>query len=101
MTHTDFGSGYPGDPVTKKFLVDHCDSVFGFPQLVRFSWSTSENALKETAYHVEWEEVEEPKTPVKNTSITSFFKVAGKPKDAKRKRHEFFTQRCLAPLTEL
>lgn len=73
----EFGSGYPGgrfitlfnsdsktypklailDPVTKRFLIDHCDPVFGFPQLVRFSWSTASNALENTAYHIDWEMV--------------------------------------------
>ncbi|CAG9830179.1 unnamed protein product [Diabrotica balteata] len=97
VTHEQFGSGYPGDPVTKKFLVDYCDPVFGFPQLVRFSWSTSQNALEETAYHVEWEEVDETNKkspPVNNTSITSFFKMT-KEKPTVKTRHEFFTQRCL------
>ncbi|XP_050296685.1 ribonuclease H2 subunit A [Anthonomus grandis grandis] len=94
----EFGSGYPGDPVTKKFLVNHCDPVFGYPQLVRFSWSTAENALEQTAYHVEWEEAEdEEKTPPpQTTAITSFFKVSNKKELGKPKqRHEFFTQRGL------
>lgn len=34
-----FGSGYPGDGVTKAWLATHVDPVFGFPSLVRFSWS--------------------------------------------------------------
>lgn len=29
-----FGSGYPGDPVTKRFLQENIDPVFGFPRLV-------------------------------------------------------------------
>ncbi|KAG5897286.1 hypothetical protein JTB14_011452 [Gonioctena quinquepunctata] len=82
VTHKEFGSGYPGDPVTKKFLVDNCDPVFGFPQLVRFSWSTAENALKDTAYHVGWEDIEETKkadAASKTNTITSFFKMTNKP----------------------
>ncbi|KAK9882368.1 hypothetical protein WA026_020893 [Henosepilachna vigintioctopunctata] len=57
-TFKEFGSGYPADPVTKKFLADNVDVVFGFPQLVRFSWSTASNILKDEAYHVEWEDIE-------------------------------------------
>lgn len=108
----EFGSGYPAgkgfhapfatylaesplsDPVTKKFLVSHCDPVFGYPQLVRFSWSTAANALENTAYQVDWEEVDSTEDGTKKTpSITAFFKM-GSQKQA-RKRHQFFTQRCL------
>ena len=44
---TDFGSGYPGDPKTKNWLKSSFDPVFGFPNLVRFSWKTSSNFLGE------------------------------------------------------
>ncbi|XP_017769346.1 PREDICTED: ribonuclease H2 subunit A [Nicrophorus vespilloides] len=102
VLHKDFGSGYPGDPVTKKFLVDHCDTVFGYPQLVRFSWSTAGNALENTAYHVEWEDIEDEdqKKPENNTSITSFFKFT-KQSSTEKKQHEFFNRRCLKSTTEL
>ena len=42
------------DPDTKKFLREHIDPVFGFPQLVRFSWSTAEKLLEEHAAAIEW-----------------------------------------------
>lgn len=42
------------DPVTKKFLLDNIDPVFGYPQLVRFSWSTAGKLLDEKAVLVEW-----------------------------------------------
>ena len=31
-----YGSGYPADPDTKRWLEAHIDKVFGFPSLVRF-----------------------------------------------------------------
>ena len=40
-----FGCGYPGDKITKAWLVDHMDPVFGFPSNVRFSWKTSYELL--------------------------------------------------------
>ena len=49
-----FGCGYPGDSLTKAWLKTSFDPVFGFPTLVRFSWSTARKLLvkdsKELAY---------------------------------------------------
>ena len=42
------------DPVTKKFMSDHLDPVFGYPSIVRFSWSTASLKLEEKAYPVRW-----------------------------------------------
>nr|XP_026694301.1 ribonuclease H2 subunit A-like isoform X2 [Ciona intestinalis] len=39
-TDTKYGSGYPADPVTKVWLRNNVDRIFGFPSFVRFSWST-------------------------------------------------------------
>ena len=71
----EWGSGYPGDPVTKKFLRDNLDPVFGFPSIVRFSWSTAEKLLEEKGVKVEFEEVEPEEDPelANNPSITQFF----------------------------
>lgn len=44
-----FGCGYPSDPLTKKWLKDVFDPVFGFPTVVRFSWSTARKMLQESA----------------------------------------------------
>ena len=48
-----FGSGYPGDQVTKDWLEENRDSVFGYPSLVRYSWSTTTNCLQD-AVEVYW-----------------------------------------------
>lgn len=42
------------DPATKAFLSDNVDNVFGFPSLVRFSWSTTEKMLEGNAATVLW-----------------------------------------------
>ncbi|KAL6091351.1 hypothetical protein STEG23_030272, partial [Scotinomys teguina] len=46
---SDYGSGYPNDPKTKAWLRKHVDPVFGFPQFVRFSWSTAQAILEKEA----------------------------------------------------
>ena len=55
---SEWGSGYPGDAVTKKFLRDNLDPVFGFPSIVRFSWKTAETLIEDKCVKVEFEEVD-------------------------------------------
>jgi ribonuclease H2 subunit A len=51
------GCGYPSDPATKKWLQKNCDKVFGFPSIVRFSWKTTTNVLKDNdTAHIMWED---------------------------------------------
>lgn len=83
--------------MTKKFIRDQIDNVFGYPSLVRFSWSTAELMLQEKAATCTFEEVDdEGATKKPNTkSISSFFTPKtdeGKP----RKRHKFFDERFLS-----
>jgi len=52
--NTEFGSGYPGDPATKRWLVQHVDPVFGFPSLVRFGWATTKTLMQERCVPVTW-----------------------------------------------
>jgi len=70
---SNWGSGYPNgknilsicfnklllllfvkDPVTKEYLKQNVETVFGFPSIVRFCWSTSELVLKDHAANLEW-----------------------------------------------
>jgi ribonuclease H2 subunit A len=50
-----WGCGYPGDADTKAWLEAHTHPVFGFPSLVRFSWSTCTPILERSACGVKWE----------------------------------------------
>ena len=72
---SEWGSGYPGDAVTKKFLRDNLDQVFGFPSIVRFSWKTAETIIEEKGVKIEFEEVEPEEDPsvANNPSIKQFF----------------------------
>lgn len=42
-----FGSGYPGDAITKAWLSRSYDKVFGLPTLARFCWQTTETFIEE------------------------------------------------------
>uniref|UniRef100_A0A1B6H0R9 Ribonuclease H2 subunit A n=1 Tax=Cuerna arida TaxID=1464854 RepID=A0A1B6H0R9_9HEMI len=86
------------DPETIKFLKNNIDPVFGFPQLVRFSWSTAQKLLDEHAVAVDWSDEEEEDSVVKNnTAITTFFKPSMK---AARSKHSFFVDRGLKNMQE-
>ncbi|XP_045449595.1 ribonuclease H2 subunit A [Melitaea cinxia] len=93
MDYKDFGSGYPGDPLTKKFIREQIDRVFGYPLLVRFSWSTAELMLQEKAAKCNFEEIDNVTNKATGTqSISSFFSPKN---EKKRKRHKFFEERYL------
>ncbi|XP_063381364.1 ribonuclease H2 subunit A [Cydia fagiglandana] len=96
MTHAEFGSGYPGDPLTKKFIREQVDYVFGYPMLVRFSWSTAELMLQDKAATCTFEEIDDELPKKKVKSISSFFSVKSEDGAMKRKRHKFFEERYLS-----
>ncbi|XP_058790747.1 ribonuclease H2 subunit A [Phymastichus coffea] len=101
QNETAYGSGYPNDPATKSWLASNVDPIFGFPQLVRFSWSTAEKILEEKAIFVEWEDPDEEDMSVAPMKISSFFaKNPNKSKENIRPRHAFFTSRCLSNTIE-
>ncbi len=95
-----WGSGYPGDPATKKFLRENLNPVFGFPSLVRFSWKTAEKILEERCVNVAFEEVEpeDEEHVKKNPSVKNYFiKAPSKfTAKAKNRRHPYFTERGLS-----
>jgi ribonuclease H2 subunit A len=110
--NSSWGSGYPGDPVTKRFLLD-VDPLFGFPSIVRFSWKTAEKILDEKCLPMDFEEIEpEDEESVKrNPSVKNYFISAPKKtataassktssgppltKNQSKRLHPYFTERCL------
>ena len=91
----EFGSGYPGDEKCSTWLVGAQNTVFGFPNLIRFSWSTSREALLKggVAVPVKWACEDEDTGGAE--PITSFFQAVG---DKRPKRTPFFTQRKMKHL---
>lgn len=92
-TYEDFGSGYPGDPKTKAFLEDNVDRVFGFPRIVRFSWSTAINVMKRKALRMDFPDVEDERDQKYKAagSIKKFMK----PNDDEYVPCRFFRERYL------
>uniref|UniRef100_A0A672GWH5 Ribonuclease n=1 Tax=Salarias fasciatus TaxID=181472 RepID=A0A672GWH5_SALFA len=105
---TDYGSGYPNDPKTKAWLLKYMDPVFGYPQFVRFSWSTAQTLMDSKAATVHWDDDDE-ETGEKaaqrqnNRSMLSYFSASagGKDHNPTRKTHRFFTERRLKSLNTL
>ncbi|EHB14479.1 Ribonuclease H2 subunit A [Heterocephalus glaber] len=93
----DYGSGYPNDPKTKAWLRRHVEPVFGFPQLVRFSWRTAQAILEKEAEGVTWEDsaTEEQEG---HRRITSYFQSEG---PRARAPHRYFQERGLESATAL
>ncbi|PLW07762.1 hypothetical protein PCANC_08117 [Puccinia coronata f. sp. avenae] len=48
------GSGYPSDPNTVKWLDENFNSIFGYGQLVRFSWGTIKTLLADRGPAFSW-----------------------------------------------
>uniref|UniRef100_A0A3P8VPY9 Ribonuclease n=1 Tax=Cynoglossus semilaevis TaxID=244447 RepID=A0A3P8VPY9_CYNSE len=85
---TDYGSGYPNDPKTKAWLLKYLDPVFGYPQFVRFSWSTAQTLMDSKA-------VKKSARKQKNKSMLSYFSAANGSDDQNHQTHRFFTDRKL------
>ncbi|CDJ53863.1 ribonuclease hi large subunit, putative [Eimeria brunetti] len=71
---TVYGSGYPGDRVTISFLKEQMDMVFGFPEIVRWSWQTAKEIFDKDGVQTEWlspllEETDAKTTPPRNTLL--------------------------------
>lgn len=93
MTHS-FGSGYPSDPASKKWLLGAIDHVFGFPSFVRFSWAPARKLLADKAAAVAYPYAESSddedgdnegaamELDEAQPAMTSFFRAAGVAGDA-------------------
>ncbi|XP_038131277.1 ribonuclease H2 subunit A [Cyprinodon tularosa] len=101
---SDYGSGYPNDPKTKEWLLKYLDPVFGYPQFVRFSWSTAQTLMDSRAVTVHWDDDEEDGEKAaqrqNNRSMLSYFSSSAEGARGQQ-THRFFTERRLKSLTSL
>ncbi|XP_013860398.1 ribonuclease H2 subunit A [Austrofundulus limnaeus] len=101
---TDYGSGYPNDPKTKAWLLKYLDPVFGYPQFVRFSWSTAQTLMDSQGVSVHWDDDEEDGEKAakrqNNRSMLSYFSAPAEGEKT-HQTHRFFTDRRLKSLNSL
>nr|XP_033780104.1 ribonuclease H2 subunit A [Geotrypetes seraphini] len=97
----DYGSGYPNDPKTKEWLAKNLDPVFGYPQFVRFSWSTAQSILDSRAVPIRWDDSDghEKASSKGSQSMLAFFGL--KKDDMRRPAHRFFQERKLETARDL
>ena len=92
----DYGSGYPGDENCVRWLSSTQQVVFGYPSIVRFSWSTTREALEKSgACKVEWECDEDQS--LGGADIKNYFAVGAK---KPVKRSDYFTRRKMKRLDD-
>lgn len=105
---TDYGSGYPNDPKTKAWLLRYLDPVFGYPQFVRFSWSTAQTLMDSKGVTVHWDDDDEESGEraaqrQNNRSMLSYFSApaGGGNQNSTDRTHRFFSDRRLKSLNTL
>ncbi len=82
----DTGSGYPGDPVTKKWLQENTHEFWGPPSCTRFSW----RPVKDD------EEAMEARKAT-GGGIAQFFAGSAANQRSKRVRGSYFSERNMTP----
>ncbi|XP_069460231.1 ribonuclease H2 subunit A isoform X1 [Ambystoma mexicanum] len=97
----EYGSGYPNDPKTKDWLAKVLDPVFGYPQFVRFSWSTAQTILDNRAVPVHWDDSDEEGDKDAKKSNASMMNYLTRKDTGKRQPHRFFHERKLEAVSDL
>ena len=98
----EWGCGYPSDVKTQRWLKDNLDPVFGWPDVVRFSWApalevTDKNPTDNGAHVVRWPEEEGAGLEQQRCAMAAFLKPG---KKQKVERHPVFEQWKLEPLAK-
>ena len=114
-TNREFGSGYPSDPKCKAWMGQLQDPLFGYCDLVRFSWAPVKDKLASTdrqefgddaaipvvfAADIEDDDNDDDQFLLGAKQCMSSFLNSGK-KGTKRKRTTFFEARKLRTVEKL
>ena len=106
--NVEYGCGYPADPKTSQWLASEAqrDSLFAFPNFVRFSWSTARNVIDKHCVEIEWPDEAEPekvsrKRPANNTAIDSFFFASSVHEEEPKRLRQYFANTSLKTVTKL
>lgn len=95
----DFGSGYPSDPTCKAWMEEVHDPVFGYNDLLRFSWAPTKQRLEEKAVSVLFRadlDDEEDDVRQQKRGMANFLSGT-----KKRKRMGYFEKRNIQVVTKL
>lgn len=93
------GSGYPGDPATKKWLSENVQEFWGLPSCTRFSWRPVKDLVAEQCVEVDYgviEEDEEDAAEARKATgggIAQFFGGTAANRSSKRVRGTYFSDR--------
>jgi len=85
------GNGYPSDELTKQWLKDNINNIFGFPSIVRFSWQTAQTIIDKQCVPVTWSD----EKVHGNSVLSSFGFAAGNKNITSSKRSPYFIKRKL------
>jgi ribonuclease H2 subunit A len=106
--NTNFGSGYPSDPVCKAWMEENMACrIFGFPDVVRFSWGPAKKALLQNATKVvfaadaEDEQEEDMEMAIGRKRQQEQMSVFLGRADARRKRFPYFERKGLLAVTKI
>ncbi|KAG0002447.1 Ribonuclease H2 subunit A [Entomortierella chlamydospora] len=84
-----FGSGYPSDPKTVSWLKSNMDPIFGYPNIVRFSWQTCKTLLETSGKTVRWPDDDESNSQPRISAL--FGQSNGNDKELAQQKKQYST----------
>ncbi len=100
-TDRQWGCGYPSDKDTQRWMKDNLHPIFGYPNIVRFSWGPTTEVLdKNPSQHgaaiVNWHDADAAAANQQRQSMAAFL---GSSKKQKVQRHRLMHEAMLEPVS--